>query len=645
MILQSLLEDKRFDWQTDTQKAILNNLLCKAHKYKSLGQKEDRLVMVFGKSHAGKTTFILTLMGVEENKLAELNKILRAGIPEGNSSTSTAIIYQHSDDNNFGFAERNFNDVGDAKVVKCDKESFIEYLQGVREQVEIGKYKNESVLYLYIPIDFFGKSENDHADISILDVPGYETTTENERYHTNAILNKYMSISVLNIVVRSIYDINDLQYFSAPNRDDSTKLLSGKYIIVTTRSYSQESIYKYFQTPISERKKSFAETIEEESNYQFKRIFGEKIPKVFLLDIGESFKQLISTKLKNQEDIDSVVNYRNSVFELINEAIYSKQSNSLVSWVQEVVEDEEFYGNNEINRVEDSIGLKKEALEHRDKLREEKERIIKSFSDNISRLEEQVEIWKGEKMELIEPDYDLLVDSKIERYLKIYFKSGYEWNVSKTERNVASHMAEIFSSVVLEYLEEITRENEGLVNEKEKQKFILQIEEFEYELKRNLEEKLNPHALFKILNPSNKEKVEIGIQELKKSVPTICRRIFDFISNKYEELITSCIKDDINPQKILLKENTIKYTALKKEIEKLEKEISKLRDEKGKIEKRIEKDKTILKEYRKIARECFELHREQIIHSMNLTSDKEAILSYILFLGLIEKDYKKVMME
>ena len=102
MSLQNLLEDNRNKWQKDTQEQILNQLLCKSHKYKAMGQQDEKLVMVFGKSHSGKTTLILSLMGVEEDKLSELNYILRAETPKGKSSTSTAIIYQKSDD---GFLE------------------------------------------------------------------------------------------------------------------------------------------------------------------------------------------------------------------------------------------------------------------------------------------------------------------------------------------------------------------------------------------------------------------------------------------------------------------------------------------------------------------------------------------------------------
>ena len=85
MSLQNLLMDNRTIWQKNTQHVILNSMLCKSHRYKLLGQNDERLVMVFGKSHAGKTTMILTLMGVKEELLREVSMILRAGIPEGKS--------------------------------------------------------------------------------------------------------------------------------------------------------------------------------------------------------------------------------------------------------------------------------------------------------------------------------------------------------------------------------------------------------------------------------------------------------------------------------------------------------------------------------------------------------------------------------
>ena len=307
MILRKLLEDKRYEWQKVTQEEILSNLLCKSHRFKALGNNSDKLIMVFGKSHAGKTTFILSFMGVAEEKLIELNNILRAGVPDGKSSTSTAIIYQKSEDDYFGYCEHALNDVSSNTIIKCSKVDFIKKIKQTRMEVESECRDKEQVLFLYIPKFYFEMAETTRGSISILDVPGYETTNAEERYHSEAILNRYMSISSLNIVVRSINDINDLRYFTAPNRDDYTKLLSGKYIIVTTRAYSQESVFKFFLVPYEKRLCSFEEMLYEECRKQFEEIFDNRIPKFFPIDVGDSFNELVTNKITDLRDREYLI--------------------------------------------------------------------------------------------------------------------------------------------------------------------------------------------------------------------------------------------------------------------------------------------------------------------------------------------------
>ena len=96
----------------------------------------------------------------------------------------------------------------------------------------IYKYKTESLTRLCVSTAFriffiflmnsslvhFENSIFVSERINILDVPGYETTNMEERYHTEAILRKYMSVSSLNIVVQSIYDINDSPISTGKNK-------------------------------------------------------------------------------------------------------------------------------------------------------------------------------------------------------------------------------------------------------------------------------------------------------------------------------------------------------------------------------------------------------------------------------------------
>lgn len=644
MILQSLLEDKRYEWQKATQEQILSGLLCKSHKYKAIGQRNDKLVMVFGKSHAGKTTFILSLMGITEDKLSELNSILRAGIQEGKSSTSTAIVYQKSDDDSFGVCEHSINELSEYEIVKCSKEEFEHKIQETRLAVEKHKRNNELVLYLYIPRSYFGDNDFASQQINILDVPGYETTNAEERYHTEAILNKYMSVSALNIVVKSIYDINDLRYFSAPNRDDFTKLTSSKYIVVTTRSYSQESVFKYFLKQPQERCGTFEEMLCKECRVQFERVFGSQIPAYFPVDLGDSFNELINTKITNQADREYLIAYRKKVFDGIFQCIHNKQSNTLISWVKEVVEDEEYYGGVEAAVIDKKICGIRESLEIND-------RQLKKKKDAILRLVQNLEGVRGRIKELVDKQKSLLlpnleewIDCKVDSCKEEYFTSDFKWRNTGGLMDGSEIFARLFSEMVTEQIEELSIEHD-VVSEKMKKKWLDVFEDAELEIRNSLNEVMNAHKILKVLNPSNKEKIELGRKKMHEMVPVFIRMCYEQILKEYDEEISRKKNKEYNPLKILIEENTKKVNELECSKKKQSEERERLEKEREAIEVRVKKDKAILGEYRKIARENFSRQQQEVVELMNRTNSKEEKVEYLILLGLMDKDYRKIVME
>lgn len=644
MILQNLLEDKRFEWQKATQEQILSSLLCKAHRYKTIGQRNEKLVMVFGKSHSGKTTLILSLMGVAEEKLAELNFILRAGIPEGKSSTSTAIIYQKSDDDFFGVCEHSINEVADYEIVKCTKDEFVSKIQKTRLAVENHERSNELVLYLYIPCSYFGNSPFASEQINILDVPGYETTNSEERYHTEAILNKYMSVSVLNIVVRSIYDINDLQYFCAPNRDDFTKLTSGKYIVVTTRSYSQESIFKYFLKQPDERKNTFEEMLCEECRCQFERVFGSKIPVFFPIDIGESFNELINTKITNQVDRDYLVEYRKKVFAGILKCIQEKQSNSLISWVKEVIEDEEYYGGVESSIIEEKISDVCESLENKkQQLSKKKEAIIK-LEQNMKAVCQIIDALINKRQALMLPDFDKWIDSKVELCIERYFSPDFRWKTTDGLRDLSEIFAQLFSEIITEKIDGLVMEHDD-ISEITKKKWREILDDKELEIRNTLNDAMNAHKILKVLNPSNKEKIELGRKKMHEEIPGIINMCYEDIRKEYDEKISCKKGKEQNPLKILIEENKRKVIELNTLIKEQSLEKAQLEKKKEAIELRVKKDKALLGRYRKIAYENFGIQKREVMELMDKSTSKEEKINYLILLGLMDMDYRKIAME
>lgn len=644
MILQSLLEDKRTEWQKKTQEEILGCLICKTHKYKDLEKNEDRLVMVFGKSHAGKTTFILTLLGIDEKKIDEVNKILRAGVPEGQSSTSTAIIYQKSDDDYFGISEGGINGIKeDGKLTHCNQKEFSEKIAKIRDDVEVGKRNNDNIIYLFLPKKYFVGKKWMRGNISILDVPGYETSNEKERYHTNAILSKYMSISALNIIVRSINDINDLRYFMAPNRDDATKLISDKYIIVTTRSYSAANVFEYFLKEKETRKGTFGQFLEAECRKQFEIIFGEKIPKVFPLDLGQSFHVMINNKLKDPDDRKEVISYRESVLKNIYEDIYSKQTNSLVSWIREVISDEDYYGSCEKRNIDDAISKVEKDLADNNECSLRTNDRLKRLKGNYEQICADLNDYedKLKKCTCLSTDD---VDTKVKETLKLYFTDNYKWRVSRIERSTPAIFARLFNDITEKICEDYEEKSDYYLSEYDKIRISGMIEEGEYYIKDYLDKTIDKHKILKALNPSNKEKVTIGEQLLQERVSTYSRNVINLISNniKIEREKKREKKREMN---ILITENNLKLEEYKNIMSRLKGKMAELNSSKREVERRIDKDKQILNEYRIISRRCYCEQRDEIMDCINKGITPEDKLEYLLFLGIIANDYKKIMME
>lgn len=630
-------------WQENTKKQILDQLLCKTHKYKELGSRDEKLVTVFGKSHAGKTTLILTLMGILEDKLKEVNSILRAGIPEGCSSTSTAMIYQISDDDMFGISESEINALSDDAIVKCNKEMFVSNLARIRQMVEQGERKTNKVLYIYIPKCYFELDNNDKTIISILDVPGFETNNFKEKQHTNALLRKYMTISSLNIVVRSIYDINDLRYFKAPNGDDFSKLLSDRYIVVITRSYSPENIFRFFTVEKKQRNTTFAEMLDEECKEQFGRIFGNDIPKYFPVDIGDSFNELVNIKISDEEDRKYVVEYRKRIFGQILECIKSKQSRTLKSWVNEIREDENFYINRkrkemliQVDEVEAKICSLKKEIENIEDEKCNIENILKSSETILNEL-------KMNKKSIDVPKPQKIADEKTQKLVKDNFNEKYKWINNNNTKNVADLFAKAFRDAVDSFVSELESKDTDMFSELIKTKVLLDIDSYETDLHTELDNEMNAHKILKILNPNNKDKIDIGRKKLEEAIETCILKIYCQSMQIYDERIrvqqSACnkVKMLIKDVDIRSKESRNKLYGLLKEKEEIENQIQIVND-------RIIKDQDILEGYRTIATENYIREKKRIVKLMNEEGSKEKKCEYAILLALIQKDYKKIMM-
>ena len=644
MSLQNLLMDNRTIWQENTQHVILNSMLCKSHRYKLLGQNDERLVMVFGKSHAGKTTMILTLMGVKEELLREVSMILRAGIPEGKSSTSTAVIYQRSDDDMFGLREGELSDIkSEDDVLKCSQEEFISNLAGIRNDVERGVRDIARILYIYIPAHYFMQDNDIKSGINILDVPGFETSNTKEKNHTDALLSKYMTVASLCIVVRSFYDINDLRYFTAPNRDDASKLLSGKYIIVTTHSYSPENIAAYFRQPKEARTLSFEEYIRKECDEQFRRIFPNGSPKVFCVDLGESFDELVNNKINDTEDREILREYRNNILQSIYSCIMEKKGNSLLDWLKELKEDEEFYRVKGSEKYSEEYEKKKNKKDSKEAGLQKIRRQLEAINGEIDVFTEQIEQLNNQKKEVL----DILMKEDWNRYVDEIKNRCFDEKYKRRKNIKASDVAEAFAETLKmqidKYLEGIENLNTEVFASFEKTDLYKDIIDRDRALRESILKSINAHPVLKVLNPSNREKIGIGGEKLSNALNDIS----DEIEKEVLRFLSEMIAEEGNNLRLFIKlrsRNERKSKKLQKEIDNISENLAQIERCIEEVNYRARKDQDIINEYKAIAASQFRQEKNRIITILNEEGDSAVKMDYIILLGLMNKDYDKLMM-
>lgn len=646
MNLKDLLQNDRYLWQQDTQTEIRNQLLSPL-KAEEGRKKEEKLVVVFGKPQVGKTTLILSLIGIAEEKHGEISEILRAGIPKGNSSTSTAIIYQRSDDDLFGISEHGIQETGTVHVEKCEKEAFVKRMQSIRKRVEEKKQKAENVTFLYLPKKYFSEQTEAYDNISILDVPGYGSRNVKEKYHVNGILKKYMAASVLNIIIKGLNDINDLRQFVTPQGERLESMLH-KYILITTYSYSMENITKYFYQEPELRTCEFETYLREDCDREFQRIFGSRAEKLhyFPVDVGQSFQILLTEKLKREEDRKYLIEYREKVFGEIRDCIQERKGDSFASWIKELREQIAFFEEDELTAVD----VEKERLKICRVKRENalvKRKIWVSVLEKKRRklCEEKYNFWKKRTyFKYYTLDEEELAEKITMEIRKEYFDEAYRWKVEQRENYLTELFVVGFETVLKQY---VARYPEELKNYIEKNGILKRVDETENILYQKLSEEIYPSGLGKMLKDfftsNNAKKIKFGKEKITEALVQVDSIFQNAVEEYYTKEIKRCkrLVFRYENQEQKTKE---KIATLEQEIQEIKEQEKEAAEGENRIRVQVQQDNVLLDSYKAIAKEKFYEQREKIIRKINRSELAEEKLQWVTLLGLMNKDYNKVVM-
>ncbi|MCM1008393.1 MAG: hypothetical protein NC485_10775 [Ruminococcus flavefaciens] len=387
--------DKRSRWQNETLKELQEKMWnTKSIHNLSSAQKN---VMVYGLPQVGKTTLILKILGIREDNgcSQNLEKILRAGIEYGNSSTSTAIMYLHSNNDDFGISFKKFEEGIKKPEYFSTESAFEEKIRDVRKEVESGN-REVDIMCIYIPRKYF-RENNNAFGIDILDVPGVKSKNQKEKNHLNKIMSHCFRLLDVCIIVCQSYKITELgkkleyisdyanYWFEQPD----------KFIIVTTYSYKNETVISKIK-----ENSAYLNGIKRFYEDEIKKILGEnnKID-VFPLELGTSLQFFKNDHPDYAKAIDETCN---SILEQLIETIKAKKHDTLDKIVSSIKSELYSVITNQKVKLEDERKNLRKRIKELDKGLQECQNRIKSHRTEIENLNNERKILR--ELRKLSPD-------------------------------------------------------------------------------------------------------------------------------------------------------------------------------------------------------------------------------------------------
>lgn len=624
MTLEKFLEDRE-KWQNNTIEEIRKKVIYKPRSLQN-NKIGEKLVAIYGSPQIGKTTLILCLLGIAPQFQKKVYNDIRAGVPRGNSSTSTAIIYQQIDADLYGVKYGE----SDGCIELCSDMELQEKIRKIRIKVEADSARKD-ILHIYIPQKFFKKEVINETGLNIVDLPGDGSRNIKEKSHVDAMINKYMALATVNIITCKSNEIQSLETLKLPINVD-WKNLPHKYIVVITNSYGVGTIRKYFKTEIPYRKDDFYEFVSRSYKNDVKEIIGDlsKI-EVFPIDIGDSFEKVIKSCGLNEYDQNSVIATRNRILNEIRSSIHQRQGNSLKSTMLDLKAYTSDYAKQQCDNLKEQLYELSDEKERLKKDNDKKENRVSECNIKITELE------KSHHKYMTLCEYVVVINAD-------------------TVRNDVNKIITLFAK------KEKIKDFEHTFSEKVRAIFITLIrDEFiRYSLS---DDKRKHEALYEKINMNIDLEATIGDKLYKGGLFSKSIKQSDFEDLMYE-LIDSFIvqlKDEIieqiNLQKRHIKEvndDYLRYKQWKVESERdtinntervnlIDKEIASIKEKIVLIEERKEADKQIIDGYLRIAHKEFLKYENSLLKmfdSDELSTEEKVIL--LIYLCLIEKDFQSI---
>ena len=637
---------KKEDWQRKTFEMIKSDLIsAKDNRFVRYDNtKENHLVMIYGKSQVGKTTLILNMIGLKPDYFSEVYETLRAGVPRGNSSTSTAIIYAKSVNEQYGCALSSINALSSKDTQYYDKKEMISHLEKIRQQVESNRVPPNSILFIYIPKNYFIQ-DSASDNISIMDMPGVESRNHKEDIHVQNLMTKYIPISSVCIITCRSNDIQYLESLVLPNHLE-WKRMEHRFVLVITHAYNDGSTKQYFKTSPSKRKSNFYNYVVDAYTQEIRKILGAKNrTEVYPVDVGDTLARLCSEEIKEDNDRKEIIETKDRVLANLRKSIIGHKGERLKSALMDLDVIIKHYGEDEIQRIDEEKSVLLSKINDKNNLIDHIKNLRGEDSEQDELLSEIKELEKvlGQFNSLL---YSCIsnLSSQTKQYIlenSLFKSKGNDDYLKDKEQNVLSFMRATVSASVELYIQSLNRlirqaDIDIILNSAQMQteadSFILEEQNSVYPPKK---------GLF-----SKKEKVFL------ERIEAICVSIQGRINKHLNSYVNKCISEignhirdkrqQINRINSSIKQKEGKKQKYSSEIKSLKKQIEALKSSKEEIEQKKAQDQKTLATYLQYAERAYIEQRNNVIQQINKSKSTDDKLLLILFLGVLDKDYQKV---
>lgn len=614
---------------------------------------EDHLVMIYGDTQVGKTTLILNMIGIREDCFQQVYDTLRAGVPKGNSSTSTAIIYSRSEKNQYGCMMRPMNSSDDMMEYFESADLIVERLQQIRGSVEKGKVNTNNILYIAIPNQYF-EEDAKNSNISIIDMPGDNSKNQEEAVHVANLLTKYIPIASTCIIACKDGEIQSLETLELPNKIN-WRNMSHRFVLVVTRAYSDSDTKSYFLKHEIKAEGEFYEYVQENYTTEIRTILGgDNKTEIYPIDLGESLNMLRSEVGGSESNLTAINYARSATLKNLRQSIVNHEGERLHSALEDLrvvinenskirlvdINDEISKNEHEIEKLKREEDNLKTQIESYELLISQKSDELAPYAERKSILDKSAiahlgvnGIWKSIDNHIRENEWYCHPDRPDSTYIK---------GVGLGREEVYRYIHETLSFRVKEIIDRCNKRKEYA----------------DYKIDINtINDIINDYfnevyvGVFHLDRPviQYTRKRRVTPDDLKEIVCNIAQKVDDYLLKSKNEIV-----EKLNST-IRVKENSIsQYSVMiknaqaqlrKKQLKSQEccDKIQLLRQQEDEAKRLESEDVNTLEQYINFARAAYLQYREKIIGCINsFEVSAEEKLKLTLYLGILDKDYLKV---